>query len=128
MKEFKLIEKLSEDEFEDLMFFKTDIPKCISKLKYEVSAIVNPYFNRNIPHVLVFKDNSLDFLNYTNYSYYAIIKLSPTPYTIRNDLNIHEDDLIDIFEFVKINKNILMKYWNWKCSSFELKDNIKGNK
>ena len=64
MKEFKLIEKLSEDEFEDFMFFKTDITKQISKLTYEFSAMVNPYFNRNIPHIIVFVDTSLDFLNY----------------------------------------------------------------
>ena len=83
---------------------------------------------KNIPHILVFKDNLLDFLNYKIYSEYSIVKLSPNPYLLVNNLDIPEKDLNNIFEFIKTNKKILMKYWNWKCSSFELRNNIKGNK
>ena len=125
MKEFKLIENLSESEFEDLMYFKTDIENNKTGLNYKFASIANPYFNKNIPHILIFNDSKFNYMNYKDYSDYTIIKLSPNPYTIRNDLNINENDLQDIFEFIKINKKILMKYWNWKCSSNELKTNIR---
>lgn len=128
MKQFRLIQQLSEYEFEDFMFFKTDIPKNKSGLKFNISVIVNPYFNKNNPHIFVFKDNTLDFLNYKNYLKYDVMKLSPNPYLLIDNLNLMDSELNNIFEFVKINKKIIMKYWNWKCSSFELKDNIKGNK
>ncbi len=128
MKEFKSINMLSREEFEDFMYFVTEINMDKSGLRYKISSIANPYFNKNVPHILVFKSNTnnIDYLNYKTYSDYSIIKLSPNPYLLSNDLNLFGEELNAIFEFVKINKKILMKYWNWKCSSIELKNNIRG--
>ena len=125
MKEFRLIENLSEAEFEDLMYFKTDMETNRTGLNYKFSSISNPYFNKNIPHILIFKDSKMNYLNYKNYSEYSTIKISSNPYTIRNNLNLSDEDLNHIFEFIKMNKQILMRYWNWKCSSNELKTNIR---
>ena len=125
MKEIKLIEDLSELEFEDLMYLKTDMETNRTGLNYKFSSISNPYFNKNIPHILIFKDSKMNYLNYKNYSDYSTIKISSNPYTIRNNLNLSDEDLNHIFEFIKMNKQILMRYWNWKCSSNELKTNIR---
>lgn len=127
MKKIKRINELTEDEFEDFMFFKTDLSKELTKLNFGISAIVNPYFNKNIPHIFIFKDSKLDFLNYTNYSDWAMIKLSSTPSILINNMNLNVEELASIFQFIRNNKKILMKYWNWKCSSFELKNKIKDN-
>ena len=97
-------------------------------MNYEISSICNLYFNKNIPHIIVFDNSELSYLNYKTYYDYSIIKISPQPYTLYDGLDLSEDDLNDIFEFIKINKKILMQYWNWKYGSFELKDNIKGVK
>lgn len=125
MKNLKLIKELTEEEFEDFMYFRTDIEINRSGLKYKLSSMANPYFNKNIPHILVFNDTKINYLNYKTCSDYSIIKLSKNPYLLSNNLNIEEDNLKDIFEFIKTNKKILMKYWNWKCSSYELKTNIR---
>ena len=125
MKEFNLIHNLSEDEFDDWLYFFTDIEINRTGLKYKLSSVANSFFNKNIPHILVFKDSELNYLNYKTYSDYSIIKLSPNPYVLVNNLDLPEKDLNDIFEFIKTNKKILMKYWNWKCSSFELRNNIR---
>lgn len=125
MKQFKSIQYLSESEFSDFMYFRTNINQNKSKLKFNISSIANPYFNKNVPHIMVFGDDNLNYLNYKTYNNYAIVKISPNPYLILNNLNLSETDLLDIFKFIKLNKKILMKYWNWKCSSRELKNNIK---
>lgn len=127
MKHLKLINELTDDEFEDFMFFKTDLSKELTKLDFYISAIVNPYFNKNIPHILIFRDSKIDFLNHKEYAGYSIIKLSSTPSILINNMNLNVEELASIFNFIKTNKKILMKYWNWKCSSFELKNEIKEN-
>ena len=125
MKEFKLIYNLPQDEFDDLTYFITDIGTNRTGLKYKFSAIANSNVNKNIPHISIFKDSELNYLNYQEYKEYSVIKLSSTPYLIFNGLELSGDNLNDIFEFIKINKKILMKHWNWKCGSFELKNNIR---
>lgn len=124
MKKFKLIEDFNDEEFSDFMYYKTDLFIEKTGLKLKLAPIVNPYFNKNIPHIYVIFDD-LSYLNFKSNIGYAVIKISSNPYCILSNINISDKCLQDIYEFIKINKKILMKYWNWKCSSFELKNNIR---
>lgn len=124
MKEFKLIEDFNEEEFSDFMYFKTELFIEKTGLKFKLASIVNPYFNKNTPHLYIIF-NDVNYLNYKTNTGYAVIKISSTPYCILNNANISGEELNDIFEFIRINKKILMRYWNWKCSSFDLKNNIR---
>lgn len=124
MKFFKPIEDFNEEEFSDFTYFKTDLSIEKTGLKFKLSSIVNPYFNKNAPHIYVIF-NDVNYLNYKTNISYAVIKISSNPYIITNNINHPGESLEDIYRFIKINKKILMKYWNWKCSSFELKNNIR---
>ena len=124
MKNFKPIEDFNEEEFSDFMYFKTDLFIEKTGLKFKLSIMVNPYFNKNIPHIYIIYDD-INYLNYKTNISYVVIKISSKPYIILNNINIPCESLEDIYKFVEINKKILMKYWNWKCSSFELKNNIR---
>ena len=124
MKFFKPIEDFNEEEFSDFTYFKTDLSIEKTGLKFKLASVVNPYFNKNTPHIYIIYDN-IDYLNYKTSISYAVIKISSKPYIISNNINIPVEYLEDIYKFIEINKKILMKYWNWKCSSFELKNNIR---
>jgi hypothetical protein len=117
MKKFKHIQELNDKEFEDLMFLSTDISKQRTNLNYILYAPSKCYFNKYNPFIFVFKDNDQK-IN-------ACFKISSNPYILNNDF-LSNDDILLIISFIKQNKNILIKNWNWKCSSKELKNKLTG--
>ncbi len=119
MKKFKILEDLTECELFDLSFFMTDLSKEVTGLQRTITTIAKCEFNRNIPCIFVFED----FTDIN--SKYSMFKISSRPFELYDGLYINADEYVNILKFIKTNKKILMKYWNWKCSSFELKNNTK---
>lgn len=116
MKKFKHIQELNDKEFEDLMFLSTDISKQRTNLKHILYAPSKCYFNKYNPFIFVFKDNDQK-IN-------ACFKISSNPYILNNDF-LNDEDIHLIITFIKENKKVLIKNWNWKCSSKELKNTLK---
>lgn len=117
----KLIRELSDEEFDDLMFFNTDINTEISGLGYNVFVMPKTYLEKKTPFLYIFNK---DIRYISKDEEYAIIKLSSNPYIIYDELNI---DFSDIFKFIKKHKKVFMKYWNWKAGTSDIYDVLIKN-
>ena len=117
----KLIRELSDEEFDDLMFFNTDINTEISGLGYNVFVMPKTYLEKKTPFLYIFNK---DIRYISKDKEYAIIKLSSNPYIIYDELNI---DFSDIFKFIKKHKKVFMKYWNWKAGTSDIYDVLIKN-
>lgn len=107
----KLIQELNEEEFDDLMFFNTDINSELTGLGYNIFIMPRSYLDSKNPHIYVFNK---DIRYITKNEEYAIIKLSSNPYIIYDELKV---DFNDIFQFIKKHKKLFMQYWNWKVGT-----------
>lgn len=117
----KLIQELSEEEFEDLMFFNTDINTELTGLGYNIFVMPKSYLEKKTPYMYIFNK---DIRYITRGEEHAIIKLSSKPYTIYDELNI---DFNNIFKFIKKHKNLFMKYWNWKSGTSDIYEGLIKN-
>jgi len=114
----KLLKDLTEEEFDDLLFFQTpltssdgiDIDDCIIVFN-------NPFFDKSEPIIRVY-----DEIVITSDAKYTDINILTLEITI-NEVSIKSIEKIK--KFIINNKDILLKYWDHELDLIDFVKNIK---
>ena len=114
----KLIKDLTEEEFDELLFFQTPLSN-LDGIDIDDKIIVfnNPFFDNTEPIVRIY-DNYPITLDIK----YADINIKTLTIEV-NNVNIKS--ITKIIKFITNNKDILLKYWNHKLDLIDFIKNIK---
>jgi hypothetical protein len=114
----KLIKDLTEEEFDDLLFFQTSLSN-LDGIDIDDKIIVfnNPYFDNSEPIIRIYRNYPI-----TRDVEYTDINIKTLVIEV-NNIDIKSTTKIN--NFIINNKDILVKYWDHELDLIDFIKNIK---
>ena len=117
-------DKLTEDQFDDIGYFGHKLTKKESGIDIDIWVTVKPFWD----------DSSLPYLQVFGYidewikvdTPYVEISIEDEPRIIsKKNHNITEEDFKQVSDWIKLNKDCLIKQWTLEYSTLEFNRNKK---